>query len=45
LASITQVPTAVKVTRVPEIEHSEEVDESMAKVTGLPDAPPVADTV
>jgi hypothetical protein len=46
LASITQVPTPVKLTVVREIEQAPDVDEeSMDKVTGLPEPPPVALTV
>ena len=45
LASRMQVPGLLKVTVDPEIEHTEPLAESMLKITGLPDAPPVAVTV
>src|SRR5215472_14608582 len=44
LASMTQVPGAVKVTMRSEMEHVLALDGSMANVTGLPDRPPVAAT-
>ena len=42
LASTTHVPTPVKETVDSLIEQTELAVESMVKVTGLPDAPPVA---
>ena len=45
LASIVHVPLALKVTLEPEMEHTELLAESIAKVTGLPDPPPVAVTL
>ena len=45
LASIMQLPGPLKVTAEPEIEHTEVVEESMVKVTGLPEAPPDAVTL
>ena len=45
LASMTQLPGWPKVTGEPEMEHAELVeDESMVKVTGFPEPPPVAVT-
>jgi hypothetical protein len=41
---MTQLPGCVKVTVAPEIEHIDMLGESMVKVTGLPEAPPVAVT-
>ena len=44
-ASTTQRPSWPKLTAEPEMEHAELVeDESMVKVTGFPEAPPVAFT-
>ncbi len=39
---MTQVPTALKVTRGELYEQTEVLPASMVKVTGLPDSPPVA---
>jgi len=44
-ASIRQVPTASKVTVAPAMVQTEDVEESMLKVTGFPDSPPTPDTV
>jgi hypothetical protein len=44
LASMMQLPGPLKVTVEPEIEHIEVLEESMVKVTGLPEAPPDAVT-
>jgi len=44
LASMTQLPCWLKVTVEPESEHTEVLEESMVKVTGLPEAPPDAAT-
>ena len=41
---MTQLPGWLNVTTGPEIEHTDVAEASMVKVTGLPDAPPVADT-
>jgi hypothetical protein len=44
LASITQLPTAPKVTVFPDREHTPgPLDEATEKTTGLPEPPPVAD--
>jgi hypothetical protein len=46
LASITQVPTPVKLTTGPVAEQAPAVEEeSIENVTGFPEAPPVAVTV
>jgi hypothetical protein len=43
---MTHVPAPVKWTVVPEIEQAPDVEEeSMEKVTGFPDPPPVAPTL
>ena len=45
LAPMTQLPGCPKVTRDPEIEQAELLEEeSMVKVTGFPEPPPVAAT-
>src|SRR5580658_7325460 len=43
-ASMRQLPGLVNVTVEPLIMHTEDDDESMVNVTGLPDPPPVAVT-
>ena len=45
LASITQVPIPMKETVEPLIEQTELAVASIVKMTGLPEAPPVAITV
>ena len=45
LASILHVPAVVKETVAVEIEQTEVAELSIVKMTGLPDAPPVAVTV
>lgn len=44
LASIVQMPDPMKLTVEPDIEHTEPLEASIVKPTGLPDAPPVAVT-
>ena len=45
MASTTHVPTAVKLTTAPAIEHTEVAVASMERTTGLLDPPPIAPTV
>ena len=42
LASMTQLPTAGKLTTPAVMEHTAEAEPSTVKVTALPEAPPVA---
>ena len=45
MASMRQIPAPIKLMTEPEIEHTELDDESIEKVTGFPEAPPIAITV